>query len=258
MLSVKDLPPLLSVRMQAFSPEALRLLRQSKLLRPLMESQAIFCLTDECPIKQELIDLKKAEFLETNRLQNDENLENYFRRAGLDEGILRSNLRATLAVEGLILSQYSKRAEARFLTQKERLDEVIYDLIRVSDSDLAHDIYLRLEGGEESFRVLSNSFGEGPERSRDGRVGPVKVFQAHPSVVKKLISEEAGVLIPPFQINQWWLVLRIEEKRPAIFDEKMCQKLARDLFTEELDEVLTALIDSFIEAAPRLASSVEK
>ena len=258
MKSVKDLPFLLSVRMQALTPEALRLLRQSELLRPLLESQALFCLTDDFPIKEDLIDLKKAAFLKANRLQNDVDLENYFRRVGFDHGILKSNLRATLAVEELILSQYSKRAEARFLAQKEQLDEVIYDLIRVSDSDLAHDIYLRLEDGGESFRVLSNSYGEGPESSRGGRVGPVKVLQAHPSVIKKLISEEEGALIPPFQINRWWLVLQIVEKRPAIFDEKMCQRLARVVFQEELDKVVTDLIESFIEVSPRLTTSVEQ
>lgn len=67
----------------------------------------------------------------------------------------------------------------RFLQIKDRLDTVVYSLIRTRDFDLADELYLRLTEDGCSFEELAH-FSEGPERGWGAQVGPCPLNQGHP------------------------------------------------------------------------------
>jgi parvulin-like peptidyl-prolyl isomerase len=128
--------------------------------------------------------------------------------------------------------QFLPKAEARFLDRKNELDEVVYSLLRLENRFLAQELYLQIESGESNFADLAKRYAEGPERNTNGIVGPVSLTQAHPVLVEKLRVTQPGVLLEPFRISDWWLVVRLERYSPATFDDEISLKMCQELFAE--------------------------
>ena len=128
--------------------------------------------------------------------------------------------------------QFSPKAEARFLDRKNELDQVVYSLLRLENRFLAQELYLQIESGESNFADLAKRYAEGPERNTNGIVGPVSLTQAHPVLVEKLRVTQPGILLEPFRISDWWLVVRLERYSPATFDDEISLKMCQELFAE--------------------------
>ena len=128
--------------------------------------------------------------------------------------------------------QFAPKAEARFLDRKNELDQVVYSLLRLENRFLAQELYLQIESGESNFADLAKRYAEGPERNTNGIVGPVSLTQAHPVLVEKLRVTQPGVLLEPFRISDWWLVVRLERYSPATFNDEISHKMCQELFAE--------------------------
>ncbi len=118
-------------------------------------------------------------------------------------------------------------------------------MLRTKDAYLAQELYLRIDGGEASFGDLAAEFAEGPERKTKGIIGPVPMTQAHPSVAEALRISKPGVLLHPFRVGDWWLVMRLESYTPASFDEAMAEQLSQELFDKWVKEEVARKMPSF-------------
>jgi hypothetical protein len=147
------------------------------------------------------------------------------------------------------------RAEQRFLARKNQLDQVIYSLLRVEDASLARELYLRIAEGEADFSELAATYARGPEKTTRGIVGPVPLLQAHPTLAERLRTSRPGDLQPPLQIEQWWLVLRLESLHPASFDEEMRRRMAHELFEEWVEEEVRRRLAARTSAAPTVTAA---
>ena len=131
-----------------------------------------------------------------------------------------------------ILEQFSPKAEARFLDRKNELDKVVYSLLRLENRFLAQELYLQIESRESNFADLAKRYAEGPERNTNGIIGPVSLTQAHPVLAEKLRVIHPGVLLEPFKISGWWLVVRLERYSPATFSDEISHQMCQELFKE--------------------------
>ena len=150
---------------------------------------------------------------------------------GTEEEVLAA-LTITVQEHKFSLEQFLPKAEARFLDRKNELDQVVYSLLRLENRFLAQELYLQIESGESNFADLAKRYAEGPERNTNGIVGPVSLTQAHPVLVEKLRVTQPGVLLEPFRISDWWLVVRLERYSPATFDDEISLKMCQELFAE--------------------------
>jgi parvulin-like peptidyl-prolyl isomerase len=57
-----------------------------------------------------------------------------------------------------------------------------------------------------------------------------------------LRTSKPGQLRPPLQIEQWWLVVRMENLRSASFDDEMQQRMAKELFDEWVEDEVRKLL----------------
>ena len=126
-----------------------------------------------------------------------------------DEEVI-DRLELVIRRQEFIRERFAPKAEARFLERKNELDQVVYSLLRLANNFLARELYLQIESGESNFADLAKRYAEGPERNTNGIVGPVSLTQAHPALVEKLRVAQPGVLLEPFRIADWWLVVRLE------------------------------------------------
>ena len=131
---------------------------------------------------------------------------------------------------------FAEDVELRFLSNKTDLDEICYSLIRLRDGNLAFELHQRLIEDEAEFEDLAATYSEGPERSSQGRLGPVALSQAHPVVAEKLRTSEPGQLWAPFFLKDIWVILRLDSWVGARLDEDTRQQMLHELFDEWLQQ----------------------
>ena len=155
---------------------------------------------------------------------------------GRSEEEVLDRLRYGIRRRSFMRERFAPKAEARFLERKNELDQVVYSLLRIENSFLARELYLQIESGESNFADLAKRYAEGPERNTNGIVGPVSLTQAHPTLVEKLRVAQPGVLLEPFRISDWWLVVRLERYEPATFTDEVSDQMCLEMFDAWIDE----------------------
>ncbi|MDP5016828.1 peptidylprolyl isomerase [Anabaena sp. UHCC 0187] len=121
-----------------------------------------------------------------------------------------------------------------FFQRKGQLDRVIYSLITTTEIGIAQEIYFRIQEGEQSFAALAREYAQGPEAQTDGLVGPIDLQSLHPTLVNILSKSQPQQLSPPTQINNLFVIVRLEKLLPAQLDRSMRQRLLNERFNQWL------------------------
>ncbi|MGQ4647260.1 peptidylprolyl isomerase [Lyngbya aestuarii] len=136
---------------------------------------------------------------------------------------------------------WGHKLEPHFLRRKRELDQVIYSLIRTQDEDLTGELYFRLQEGEQSFAELAREYSCGPEAQTAGLVGPVELGKL-PSVLSDMLyASRVGQLWSPKVLGSWLIIVRLEQRIPAIFNKSMGQRLLSELFEDWVQQQLVEL-----------------
>jgi parvulin-like peptidyl-prolyl isomerase len=216
--------------------ESLRLLAEQGMLRSVLrQGLMIEAVAGEVLTDEQRNNALRA-FAQERGLDSQEALQRFCQAHLLSAPALNHQAELPLRVQLHCQQYYSAKAEARFLERKHQLDQVVYSLLRLRSRGLARELFIQLQEGESNMADLSTQFSEGPERATRGIVGPVPLAQAHPQLVERLRSAEPGVLVEPFQIEQWWLVVRLESLRQATFDQRTAMQMSQELFDQWLDQ----------------------
>ena len=140
------------------------------------------------------------------------------------------------ALRRFAAQRFGPGLEDRFLGFKGGRDQVIYSLLRVRDSGLARELWIRLEEGEITFAEAASSFSEGPEAQRKGVMGPLEIGTLQPQPLQDLLRAlRPGQICSPKILGEWHVLLRLEQLTPARFDDQLRSRMQ----DEALDEFLT-------------------
>ncbi|NDD46317.1 MAG: peptidylprolyl isomerase, partial [Synechococcaceae bacterium WB9_4xB_025] len=189
------------------------------------------------------------EFLRQQNATSPEDLIQIVRSSGLSEDAFFEQLFRPARMTKIAQEQFGAKAEARFLAQKERLDRVVYSLLRLNSESQAQELYLRIAHGEAEFSELASRYSQGPERNTQGMIGPSPLNQAHPALSEKLRAAKPGSLLEPFPIERWWVVARLERFAPASFDERMADQMSMELLQEWVKQETTRTLGELINDA---------
>jgi parvulin-like peptidyl-prolyl isomerase len=222
------------------------LLARHHLLRPLLRQLVIAELTADIPIAaNDTVDALEA-FKRDHNIESEQQLDTFLRTQLLQRAELEQQLLQPKRVQRYVAEHYRPKAEARFLQRKTQLDRVVYSLLRLADPGLAQELFQRIEEGEADFAALAARYAQGPERATRGVVGPIPLVQAHPLLADRLRTSQPGVLIEPFAIETWWLVVRLESVIPASLDEATAQTMTRELFDEAVEQAVQQRLKTLI------------
>ena len=228
--------------------ETVALLRRHNMLLPLLRHN----FTDNCVSGIGISDEERARLLQSycqrHKLEGDDALASNIQKRGLTQADLIWQLELPIRKARFALERFGAKAEQRFLERKNNLDQVVYSLLRLEDGFLAQELYLQIAEGESNFADLAAQHSEGSEKATRGVVGPVALDRAHPVLVDKLRSSSVGSLLEPFKIQQWWLVVRLEQYQPAQFDQAMAQQMSNELFEEWISEELAPNVARFMSS----------
>ncbi len=224
-----------------FSKSSIPLLRRMNLMRPLAQRMFIDQACSKVQLPKESIDNAVGQFCQQNGIEDEESLNLHIASQGLTVEDFIHHLSISAKVQLVSLEHFGPKAESHFLQKKEQLDQVTYSLLRVENSGLAHELYLRIEAGEDSFAEMAAKHSQGPEKASNGIIGPASLARAHPRLSQRLRTAPLGMVLEPFRIEDWWVVTRVEERELATFDEAMRQRMAMELFDTWVDQQINDL-----------------
>ena len=187
-------------------------------------------------VPEEALNRAKLALLEQRGFETMDQWPEMLAALGRSNDEVMDRLERVIRRQEYIREQFAPKAEARFLERKNELDQVVYSLLRLADSFLARELYLQIESEESNFADLAKRYAEGPERNTNGIVGPVSLTQAHPLLVEKLRVAQPGVLLEPFRVADWWLVVRLERYSPATFTPEVSDRMCREMFDDWIAE----------------------
>lgn len=216
------------------------LLDRFNLLKPLVEQMVTSEAIAHVVVSEEQVDQARLGLLHQLGFDGIDQWGELLEQLALSEQQVLEALRHGIRRRSLMRERFAAKAAARFLERKNELDQVVYSLLRLKNSFLARELYLQIESGESNFADLAKRYAEGPERNTNGIVGPVSLTQAHPVLVEKLRVSQQGVLLEPFRISDWWLLVRLERYSPATFTDEVSDQMCQEMFDAWVDEETTA------------------
>ena len=226
------------------SENLLQELRRHNLLQTLVQRQVVADAVSAQELDIKTCQQAREQFCLQNGLPDETSIQTFLNTRNLSPEDLSWQIELPLRIRAHCKEHYQHKAEAHFLRRKNQLDQVVYSLLRIKDPHLALELYLRIDAGEANFADLAAEFSEGAEKQTNGIVGPVPLTQAHPALAERLRTSPAGQLMQPFQIADWWLVVRLETYSPASFDDGTAERMARELFDEWVREETSHRIQS--------------
>ena len=203
-----------------------------------MRARIVFAALEDVEVEPEEVQQAQSYFAQQQGIDSQEALEAFTSLNLLTIEDLNAQVLQPIRLHKLCQRNFMAKAEARFLERKRDLDRVVYSLLRTKDQGLAREFYLQIASGESNFADLAATYAEGPEKETHGIIGPVPLTQAHPSLVDRLRTAQPGVVLEPFQIQEWWLVVRLQQLIPAVFDQDTADAMSRELFDQWVDEQL--------------------
>ena len=227
---------------RSIGAEGRDLLRRYNLLQPLVEQMITTEAIAGASVPKDALEKAKLELLDQRGFETMEQWSEMLSDLDRSHEEVIDRLERVIRRQEFMRERFGPKAEARFLERKSELDQVVYSLLRLGSSFLARELYLQIESGESNFADLAKRYAEGPERNTNGIVGPVSLTQAHPVLVEKLRVAQPGVLLEPFRIADWWLVVRLERYSPATFTEEVSDRMCREMFDAWIAEQTTSTL----------------
>ena len=235
---------------RAIGVEGRALLDGFNLLKPLVEQMLTCEAIATVAVSDAQLERAQLDLLRQRGYDGMHQWGELLQNLGRNEDELLERLRQDIRRRGFMQERFAAKAEARFLERKNELDQVVYSLLRLENSFLARELYLQIESGESNFADLAKRYAEGPERNTNGIVGPVSLTQAHPVLVEKLRVAQPGVLMEPFRISDWWLVVRLERFAPATFTDDVSEQMCQEMFDAWINEETSASLSELMDEPP--------
>lgn len=237
---------------QEESQKVLRKLALYELLEPLckMEGEAAYIASHNCEIHASELSNKEAvdslckdigcqdndqfrEWIAAHGLNNDEDLIAHAQERHKRKDVINHLLKGC--------------GESLYLRYKDRLDRVLYSLIRVESSEQANHLFYSIEANELEFGDAAAQFSNGPESKTQGIVGPVDLTTPHPEIAARLRTAKPRQLFPPFKADQWHVLLRLEYRFDSEYDDKTRQFLGSLVLSAKAQEMTKQIKMNYLD-----------
>jgi parvulin-like peptidyl-prolyl isomerase len=224
--------------------DVLPLLAEYQMLPMLLKEIFIDCAIAQIECTQDEVKVACEQIAQQNKQQAQ----------GMNSKQLESLAIRQLKLEKFKHMNWGGDLESYFIQRKPLLDRVVYSLISTNDIGIAQELYFRIQEGEQSFAQLAREYAKGPEAETDGLVGPVELQGIHPALAKLLAMAQPQQLLPPTQLGDWIVIVRLEKLLPAKLDRSLRQRLLNERFNSWMQTQMSA--QNWQDLQPESASLV--
>lgn len=224
MISTQVKPQVDPVAKIIFSLGKYNLLPQ--LQREIMIDDAISpikCTSDE-------IETAYQKIIKTTQSSNDQGLAASCQQSDQAKQQVIVSITRKLKIEKFKQQTWGSEIPSYFISQKKRLDKVIYSEIVHQDEGVATEIYFRLLGKEQSFTELAFEYLQSQEPNVYRVYDPIRVCPLDSKMAQILKKHQPGEVLRPIHCRNAYRVMRLEQIMPAVLNESMHCQLLDELF----------------------------
>jgi parvulin-like peptidyl-prolyl isomerase len=182
----------------------------------------------------------KSDFTQAHQLGSAQQCQAFLQQRGLVAEDLETIALRDRRLRKFKADTWGNKVESYFLQRKNRLDRVLYSLIRTQEPGLAQELYFRIQDDGQPFADLARQYSEGQEAQTGGLIGPVELSVPHPALARMLSISQPGQLWPPTRVGEWFVVVRLEKFLPAKLDDGTRQRMLEELYNTWLSEQVQA------------------
>ena len=143
--------------------------------------------------------------------------------------------------------QWGHRLESIYLENKENLDRVTFEMLRVSNQNLAAELYYRLMAKEQSFQQLSWDYGEGPEKKHAGKFQDQCLKDLPAGISPLLRRMKPNEPAKPRRFGKFFVILNLVQISSAQYDQNMKDYLLENQLNGLFAEIRQSLLPDNIE-----------
>ena len=230
---------------------SLKILRLGNMLPNLVRSFLIYEILSEISIEQNLYEKEIKNFYLKNKILSKNDLLNILKIKGISEEEFHYQITLPLKILKFGSQHFREELKSYFLERKDFLDEYTFNIIRVKNKDIAYELYFRLDSDESDFTSLSESFSYYSELYPKGLFGPKNLQGMNPIIINRLIIASPGELIQPFQVDEWWIILKLLNKKKAKLDKPTTKMLIQEIFNKFVNKLVNNFIEDYLKIKKR-------
>ena len=230
---------------------SLKILRLGNMLPNLVKSFLIYEIVREISIEHNLYETEIKNFYLKNKILNKNDLVNILKIKGISEEELHYQITLPLKIFKFSGQHFQAELKSYFLERKDFLDEYTFNIIRVKNKDIAYELYFRLDSDESDFTSLSESFSYYSELYPKGLFGPKNLQGMNPIIINRLIIAAPGELIQPFQVDEWWIIIKLLKKKKAKLDKLTTKMLLHEIFNKFVNKLVNNFTEDYLKMKKR-------
>lgn len=144
--------------------------------------------------------------------------------------------------------KFNSQTESLYLRYKKSLTELEYSMIRVRSKDLSFELFHQLEAEEANFFELASEYSLGRERRSGGFVGSFNVGDLLDEIADHLLTLEPGIASPPLQVGEFWVILKLDERRDPVMDDATVSRILKIAGEEHINNMLRERVKSIYDS----------
>ena len=169
-------------KIYSFPQDNLNLLRSKTFLKPLIKLMIRDALLSEVELDVDLTNQLCDRFFKRINIDSEDKKLNYFKENLLNDNDIKAIATSTEKANKMSLKLFGEKSSEFFEKRKSQLDQYIYSFLKVKNSDLAQELFLKIESNENDFSSVAAQYSEGPEKYKKGLIGPVPFSQINPQI----------------------------------------------------------------------------
>ena len=182
------------------------------------------------------------DWIQSKNIRSNQELEKWKKDNGFNDINFNNYVMRSWKWKEWCRKEFENEIPSYYLKRKPLLDILTYSLLRVKSQNLALELYLRIKDKESTFKDIANKYSEGKESSNGGIIGPVSISNVHPLLAKLLQISKKDQLWKPRKIENWWVVVRLEEIRNTELNDQIKNMLSLELGNNFLNSEFEKLI----------------
>jgi parvulin-like peptidyl-prolyl isomerase len=237
---------------------ALLLLHRHGLLRSVISAEVKELLVNDEDLDPDVMNAALKSYRKRNNLNTSDQVKKHLDRHNWSHEDLQWHASLVEKIRRFSWKRFESKAENHYLSRKEQFDQVSYSQLTVTNRYLAQEFFLRLKENESTFAELGASLRQAGQEKGQGRIGPIQMSNVPAALAKPLRSSTAGTLLEPVQIQNNWLIVRLEKFQPTQFDEPMKQQMCTELFQLEVERLVNDRMSSLTSAFASTLTPLKK
>ena len=231
----------------AINTDTLKILKLGNMLPNLIKNFLIYKIVSEISLEKNIYETEIKKFYLKNKILNKKDLESFLTIKEISEEVLHYQITLPLKILQFAKQNFQEEIKPYFLERKDFLDEYTFNIIRVKNKNLAYELYFRIDSKESDFIKLSEDYSYYSELYPKALFGPKNLQGINPLIANKLIIASPGELIQPFQVDEWWIILKLINKKKAKLDNLTSDMLSLEIFNKFINNLVRNFTHDFLK-----------